>query len=330
MLRVRVRSVVLSLALLPIGLAACDGGAAPTAEAASKQAAAPTAKKHDEAPAAQTEAKAAVDAPAPEGAAPKAAPAEAAPAEEMPPLASLSPGHAVKPVYQMRESLDQEGLALHKAGDYVGSAEKFRAAVEADPSAINARYNLACAYAKQGKRAWAMTILQDFAKDGSLATAGRLLRAKGDRDFESLYEDPAFIELTSVEDQLPTLDEAGAQVETWAKAWAEAGKAELPAVFEERLELGLVVEDWGMGEDRSDTKRRLEDLGQFEFILRKHRDASGNQTFTLGDQRKCKKRCCSWEESEGVMPNNLYLSEVCFKMSGEGVLFASRLVLASS
>jgi len=161
--------------------------------------------------------------------------------------------------------------------------------------------------------------------------------AKRDPKLSPLRVHLLFNHLTAAEARLPTTDAAGAQVEAWVQAWASDAEAELPAVFDARLELGLVVEDWAAGADSkaADTKLSktlLPNLATLGALITTHRGETANHGFRFGPKRSCARRCCSWEEEEGgaVKPGELYLSEVCFKLAGEGVLYATRLVLAKS
>jgi hypothetical protein len=78
------------------------------------------------------------------------------------------------PRRQVAEAFNHGGLERHRAADYTASARLFFGAVQADPSFLAARYNLACAYARAGDLRAAESEIGELARAG--ADARRWLR----------------------------------------------------------------------------------------------------------------------------------------------------------
>lgn len=85
----------------------------------------------------------------------------------------------------------QEGMAAYQEGDYEGFARSMKRALELNPSSHATRYNLACGYARTGREAEALDLLQELARqkvDFGMAQ---------DPDLESLRDEPRFQELVA-------------------------------------------------------------------------------------------------------------------------------------
>ncbi len=80
----------------------------------------------------------------------------------------------------------RRGLALHATGDFVASAAHFVSALMADPSSAGARYDLACALARQGRHAAALALLAELRLADCRRCRALLRRAPSDPDLESL------------------------------------------------------------------------------------------------------------------------------------------------
>lgn len=80
----------------------------------------------------------------------------------------------------------RRGLALHATGDFVASAALFVSALMADPSSAGARYDLACALARQGRHAAALALLTELRLADCRRCRALLRRAPSDPDLESL------------------------------------------------------------------------------------------------------------------------------------------------
>jgi len=81
--------------------------------------------------------------------------------------------------------------ALYDAGDYAGVADQGRASIEAEPQYADAMYNLACCESLAGRKDDALRHLR---RSIELSDQFRSY-AKGDSDFDSVRDEPAFKEL---------------------------------------------------------------------------------------------------------------------------------------
>ncbi len=102
-------------------------------------------------------------------------------------------------VDRMRKARSQnsEALEKQKAKDYDGAIASYHAALVTDPGHIKARYNLATALALANKNDQAIAILKEFAGTADCVPCiGRLVRAANDSDFDTIKNDPVFVELT--------------------------------------------------------------------------------------------------------------------------------------
>ena len=104
------------------------------------------------------------------------------------------------PIAELRRIFDMwkewalilEGYRLCEEEDWAGAIEAGRAAVELNPELGEPYYHLACYHSKAGMRSEALRELaKAVAKDASLGPRARL-----DTDFDSLYEDSEFLDIT--------------------------------------------------------------------------------------------------------------------------------------
>lgn len=104
------------------------------------------------------------------------------------------------PVSDGRTSEARKGnnraLELHRAADYAGAVELYKAAVRSDPGYLLARYNLACAYNMAGQRDNGLAILLQFKRAGCPVCLGRLIRARSDGEWKSARDDARFQAIT--------------------------------------------------------------------------------------------------------------------------------------
>ncbi len=89
--------------------------------------------------------------------------------------------------------LNRRGLKKHKRRDYTGAISSYEDAMSVNPRAVFPRYNAACAYALVGRRDAA---LQQLLAIVELRKHDKIMDARIDSDFTSLYKDPAFREIT--------------------------------------------------------------------------------------------------------------------------------------
>ncbi len=90
--------------------------------------------------------------------------------------------------------LNGEGLKRHKARDFAGAIDKYRAALGSDARSRFPRYNLACALAMTEKSDEA---LQHLLALRELGYKDKVADARMDSDFESMRQDPRFRKLTA-------------------------------------------------------------------------------------------------------------------------------------
>lgn len=90
--------------------------------------------------------------------------------------------------------LNNEGLVLRK-NKKPGVMDKYRAAIEADPSFPWARFNLACELALAGQKDEAMDQLRELFRMETADADYALLKSEADRDLVSLRGDPRLLAL---------------------------------------------------------------------------------------------------------------------------------------
>lgn len=95
---------------------------------------------------------------------------------------------------ELAETFNEGGLRRHRQRDYAQSQHYFASAVVLDPSQLSARFNLACAMARQGMIEGAIHHLLELEKAGDegIEYAGR---AQRDRDFGDYHGTPALAAL---------------------------------------------------------------------------------------------------------------------------------------
>lgn len=82
--------------------------------------------------------------------------------------------------------LNQRGLDLHRAGKHALAADHFAAATRVEPTNETARFNLACAFARQGLDERAVATLRELAPTAALAA-----KIAKDTDFDGIRDSPA-------------------------------------------------------------------------------------------------------------------------------------------
>ncbi len=95
----------------------------------------------------------------------------------------------------LTNALNDGGYERYKAKSYAEADRWWRAALVVRPSAMTARYNLACGLSLDGKAKDAVWVIQEIARaaaDGDAAAVNFLEKAKSDSDFTSLREDADF------------------------------------------------------------------------------------------------------------------------------------------
>lgn len=95
---------------------------------------------------------------------------------------------------ELAEKFNEGGLREHRRRDYVQSQHYFSEALVLDPSQLSARFNLACAMARQGMIDEAILQLRQLEEAGpeGVEYAGR---AQRDRDFGEFHNTPALAAL---------------------------------------------------------------------------------------------------------------------------------------
>lgn len=104
----------------------------------------------------------------------------------------LTPARANK---QLAEEANKRALALHLKNEWDAAIPLYKQAIDADPSFILARYNLACAYALTAKDRAALAILQELKDADCPACRQRLAKARTDKDFAGLRDHPDFVDV---------------------------------------------------------------------------------------------------------------------------------------
>lgn len=134
-----------------------------------------------------------------------------------------------------------KGLKQHGKRRYDRALAEYREAWTANPNHVFARYNAACASALLGRREQALALLSELRDMGGFRAHKQLRRARVDEDFQSLWADPAFLQLTEVADP-PALFAVGADMGLWG----------VPALLSDSLEQYCF---------RPETEPRLDDCG---------------------------------------------------------------------
>jgi tetratricopeptide (TPR) repeat protein len=90
------------------------------------------------------------------------------------------------------ERLRERGFAMYKRHEYDAAVATLQQALEHDPASIQALYDTACAYAANGDSPNAIEYLKRLSDIGSKPALAKLLKARTDRDFEAMRDDPEF------------------------------------------------------------------------------------------------------------------------------------------
>jgi cytohesin len=123
-----------------------------------------------------------------------------------PPETSLTVPSAVPPITlasvapakgELARQRYDEANRLLRRGNAKAAVQKYVQALQADPTHIYARYNLACSYARIGDQRNALAVLRQFREAGCLVCLRRLVRAREDRDFSAYWSHPDFVSITS-------------------------------------------------------------------------------------------------------------------------------------
>lgn len=266
----------------------------------------------------------------------KAVVAEVPAVENAPPVVAAPPAvtkparkaldfKPVKPrAAKLARSLNAEALKLHRAKDFPGAIAKFTKALDADPGHIKARYNLACSYALAGQHDEALVLLAEFAKrpESPLCT-GRLLRAKEDKDWESLWQSPAFIALTA---DVKALDKSLEVPATMLAQNAGSGNAKLKSFVHPRKRIKVVTTAAECDEDCESTS---EITGYDAFVERFDADFSPDTEGKVS----CNSTCCDYDYSEYLeecpdcVLGTVFLTHVCFSVDSGGAITVSEMHL---
>jgi hypothetical protein len=96
---------------------------------------------------------------------------------------------------ELTDALNDGGYEHYKAKKYAEAERWWRAALVVRPSAMTARYNLACGLALDGKAKDAVWVIQEIARaaaDGDASAVNFLEKSKSDSDLTSLRTDAEF------------------------------------------------------------------------------------------------------------------------------------------
>ena len=89
-------------------------------------------------------------------------------------------------------NLNTQALAAHKREAWPEAIALYIEALNADPSFVLARYNLACAYARANEREAALVVLEQLRAGSCEACRRQLAFAARDKDLEALWSDARF------------------------------------------------------------------------------------------------------------------------------------------
>jgi hypothetical protein len=263
-----------------------------------------------EAPSVQTE-------PATPGQPETSPPGEVTASATVPPLDLKPPS----PDRDRAQRLNADGLKLHKSGDHGAAAAKFIEALQADPSHLLARYNLACAHALSDKRVEALAILRSFKDSGCDACLQRLARAKMDPDWKALAGDPEFKAITEA---APATGGAPATAEDAAQlvhqALMQPDRRDSAAALFASKPVTASFSTEGSAVSRTSI-RDVEGLAKL---------AEGGVLVEM-KLRRCSKECCSFEPvHDDDRSLGTQLREVCFAVDGAGVRTLKSLALSDA
>lgn len=105
------------------------------------------------------------------------------------PLTAAAAGRARAPE---ADRLNAEALALHRAGKLAEAIAIYKRALAVDAGHLLARYNLACALVRIGKPRYGLALLASFQNIDCGGCRERLVRARADDEWKTLWGDPEF------------------------------------------------------------------------------------------------------------------------------------------
>lgn len=140
------------------------------------------------------------------------APAHSAPPEYTDSLVSVKDAKAAR-------GLNKRGLAAHKRGQYAKAVTRFTQALKRNPRHVLARYNLACALARDGKTTEALTQLEQLAGATKCRWCGfKIQGAAKDPDLHALLNEPRF----------KALDPHASSSYVWENCAEDTGEDDVP------------------------------------------------------------------------------------------------------
>ena len=251
---------------------------------------------------------------------PSAAPDRTEPAESQPKAPALPPlDLAMVSATRSSQSkaFNARGLRQQRASDYRQAIARYREALESDPGNLLARYNLATAFALAGEKAGALSILSEFARQPSCVVCqGRLVRARGDSDFDSLRSDPQFVAIT----RSATVNKIGkkAAARRISKALRTNDLRSVADLLHPRNAIHIAELDADCGADVDECTDKSKGIGVAGI-------ATLAPTTQLARVKACTGSCCSLETPGDDEDNEEQknLSELCFHRDSGGVLTLS-------
>ncbi len=113
-----------------------------------------------------------------------------------PERARYKPREASKPERLAAEKQVSLGLKEHKKGKYAKALDYYGTALAKDPGSIAALYNYACASSLDGNKDDAVEYLQRLVDLNTKESLTKVKKARTDRDFDPVRDDPAFKRVT--------------------------------------------------------------------------------------------------------------------------------------
>jgi len=235
------------------------------------------------------------------------------PGSGLPPLA-LDP--APERDARSADDLNEQGLKAHKAKNFARAITLFKNAIAKDPSHINARYNLACAYNLSGDTPSGLAILRELGGARNCPVCqGRLVRAQRDEDWRSAWQDPRFKSVVG-----------GAHVRSMsAERWAREAARQIINADEYEPDLSAVHPRDVIRLKDNGRVREIRGLKQFVDYA----EQNLSEMTSAGSVAKCKKSCCAFvpenDDDENQMEGASVLYSLCFRTDSAGVRTVSAL-----